>query len=396
MTTGGVRERYRRVLGQYPTGVAIITGRRQDGSPSGMTVGTFSSVSLDPPLVAFMVDRSSSTWPTLASSGSFAVNVLAFDQESLCRQFSSKGQDRFAGVSWSERSTKSPVIDGVAAWVDCTVRDVVEAGDHFIVIGAVLDLDVGTASLPLLFHRGGYGQFTPLTAVAADRDLMTHMRDADLARDEMFDLARDLGVECIASSIVDGELALLASANGAAERALPLSRLGQRLPFTAPLGALFVAWDTEASQNYWMRNATDDVSDLALLSDMLRQVRERGYIVGHGRPSHTAVDELLRDAQSQRPEGPAPHVLPKTVASMIRRYDSAGDLDRHLEDVATIAAPVFDSTGRVVLQLTLFNLPASLTVSDLERYVAALKDAADRVTARKRSEVRACQEGNAS
>jgi flavin reductase (DIM6/NTAB) family NADH-FMN oxidoreductase RutF len=152
---------YRRVLGHYPTGVCVVTAVEPGGSSAGMVVGSFTSVSLDPPLVAFFPDRSSTSWPRIERAGKFCVNILASDQGDLCRRFASKAEDKFAGVAHRVSSNGSPVLDDVVAWVDCTLDTVHEAGDHFIVLGRVQELDISRPDAPLLFFRGKYGNFTP-------------------------------------------------------------------------------------------------------------------------------------------------------------------------------------------------------------------------------------------
>ncbi len=153
---------FRRVLGHYPTGVCVVTAVEPDGMATGMIVGSFTSVSLDPPLVAFFPDRQSTSWPRIARAGRFCVNVLASDQQDLCRRFAAKGGDKFAGVSHRLSTNGSPVLDDVVAWIDCTLDAVHEAGDHFIVLGRVRELDIARADEPLLFFRGQYGNFAPL------------------------------------------------------------------------------------------------------------------------------------------------------------------------------------------------------------------------------------------
>ena len=150
---------FRRVLGHYPTGVCIVTARDTDGEASGMVVGSFTSVSLDPPLVAFFPDKGSTSWPRIERAGRVCVNVLASDQGDLCRRFAAKGGDKFAGLVHNPSANGSPVLDNVVAWVDCTLHAVHEAGDHFIVLGRVLELDIARADQPLLFFRGQYGGF---------------------------------------------------------------------------------------------------------------------------------------------------------------------------------------------------------------------------------------------
>lgn len=149
---------YRRVLGHFATGVTVICAV-DGGEPVGMAANSFTSVSLVPPLVLFCADHDSTTWPRIRAAGAFCVNVLAEDQEELCRLFATKGADRFGGVGWHAAPSGSPIIAGVLAWIDCRIADVHEAGDHAIVVGRVLAMDAAAHGKPLLFYRGGYGRF---------------------------------------------------------------------------------------------------------------------------------------------------------------------------------------------------------------------------------------------
>ncbi|WP_435840775.1 flavin reductase family protein [Streptomyces cinnamoneus] len=165
-------EEFRNVLGHFASGVTVITapGATAPGAeqepPAGFACQSFSSLSLDPPLVVFMVARSSGTWPRIARAGVFCVNVLGSDQGALCRGFavrSSQTDDKFAGVAHEPAPvTGSPRIEGVPAWIDCTIHAVHTAGDHLIVVGRVeaLGADGSAAGAgPLLFHRGTFGTF---------------------------------------------------------------------------------------------------------------------------------------------------------------------------------------------------------------------------------------------
>ncbi|MBI2706670.1 MAG: flavin reductase family protein [Actinobacteria bacterium] len=150
--------KFRQVLGHFPTGVTVITAM-EGGKPVGFAVGSFASLSLAPPQVLLCAGKSSSTWPKIEAAGSFCVNILADDQEDVCRVFASKAEDKFAEIGWKHSGNGAPIINGVLAYVDCTIGDVVESGDHFVVIGVVDDLDVMHEGGPLLFFRGGYGRF---------------------------------------------------------------------------------------------------------------------------------------------------------------------------------------------------------------------------------------------
>jgi 3-hydroxy-9,10-secoandrosta-1,3,5(10)-triene-9,17-dione monooxygenase reductase component len=153
------RATFRSVLGHFASGVAVLSG--MDGAkPVGLACQSFFSLSLDPPLVAVAPSINSNSWPAIARSGSFCINILTDQQEPLCRAFSTSGLDKFQGVGWSPAATGSPRLDDVLAWVDCRVGEVHAAGDHWLVVGEVLDLGVGSGE-PLLFYRGGFGSFTP-------------------------------------------------------------------------------------------------------------------------------------------------------------------------------------------------------------------------------------------
>lgn len=162
VTDAGVLEshRFRRVLGHVPTGVALITATTPEG-PTGMAVNSFASVSLDPPLVSFCAALTSSTWPRIEAAGAFAVNVLGAHDAELCRLFARKGCDRFAGLAHRPGATGAPVLDGVAAHLDCRIHAVHEAGDHVIVLGRVVHLEADEGVPPLVFHGGGYGTLRP-------------------------------------------------------------------------------------------------------------------------------------------------------------------------------------------------------------------------------------------
>jgi 3-hydroxy-9,10-secoandrosta-1,3,5(10)-triene-9,17-dione monooxygenase reductase component len=146
---------YRKVLGCFPTGVTIVTAATPAG-PVGLSIGSFTSVSLDPPLVGFLPARASQSWPRIYEVGQFCVNVLGAGQEDQARLFAAPHDDRFDTVKWQPAPySGAPLLDGVAAWIDCAVEDVIPAGDHVFVLGRVHELDCGAGD-PLVFHQGAY------------------------------------------------------------------------------------------------------------------------------------------------------------------------------------------------------------------------------------------------
>jgi 3-hydroxy-9,10-secoandrosta-1,3,5(10)-triene-9,17-dione monooxygenase reductase component len=143
---------FKEAMGMFATGVTIVSGI-EDGQPVGFTCQSFVSLSIDPPYVAVAPARTSTSWPRIARSGSFCVNVLGEGQEDLCRGFAVSGGPKFDGVAWYPAAgTGSPVIEGTLAWVDCRVALVHDAGDHELILGSVLDIGVGEGSPLLFFH----------------------------------------------------------------------------------------------------------------------------------------------------------------------------------------------------------------------------------------------------
>lgn len=151
---------FRQVMGHFATGVAVVTAT-DDGEPVGLTIQSFTSLSLEPPLVCFAPGKSSATWGRIRAAGSFCVNILGDDQEAVCRAFAASGEDKFAGIGYDAApSTSSPRLHGALAWVDCEIDVVHDAGDHDLCIGRVLALGVtDTTAGPLLYYRSGFGRF---------------------------------------------------------------------------------------------------------------------------------------------------------------------------------------------------------------------------------------------
>ncbi len=148
----------RRALGTFATGVTVVTTMDADGTPRGFTANSFTAVSLEPPLILVCLAKTAASCPVFHAAESYAVNILSEAQKAVSAVFSSRAEDRFAAVDWSTRATGSPIIAGVVAWLDCRMHEVVDAGDHCILIGRIVDYDYA-ASSPLGFCRGAYVSF---------------------------------------------------------------------------------------------------------------------------------------------------------------------------------------------------------------------------------------------
>ncbi|MBI5333800.1 MAG: flavin reductase family protein [Burkholderiales bacterium] len=146
----------RAALGQFATGVTVITTREAGGRPVGLTANSFNSVSLEPPLILWSLARRSSSLAAFIAGGHFAVNVLTAEQRPLAERFASKAADRFDGVPWRAGEGGAPVLDGVAAVFECRHHSHHEAGDHVIFIGQVERCERRLGAAPLVFHGGRF------------------------------------------------------------------------------------------------------------------------------------------------------------------------------------------------------------------------------------------------
>lgn len=147
---------FRDTMGRFCSGVTVVTAMSQ-GKPVGMTLQSFTSVSLSPQLILISPAKTSRAWPLMQRAGSFCVNILAVDQAAVSNTMATKGADKFAEVSWSPSAqTGSPVLDGTLGHIDCSIHAVYEAGDHYLVVGRVRELVTTDKTEPLLFFQGRY------------------------------------------------------------------------------------------------------------------------------------------------------------------------------------------------------------------------------------------------
>jgi 3-hydroxy-9,10-secoandrosta-1,3,5(10)-triene-9,17-dione monooxygenase reductase component len=163
---------FRQVLGQFCTGITIIT-TMHDEVPIGFACQSFAALSLDPPLVLFCPTKVSRSWQAIEASGRFCVNVLTEKQKHVSARFGSKEPDKFAGIDWHSSELGSPIIDNSLAYIDCKVASVHDGGDHFVVFGAVQSLSEAPKikPRPLLFYRGEY------TGIEPDKTTPAQWRD---------------------------------------------------------------------------------------------------------------------------------------------------------------------------------------------------------------------------
>jgi flavin reductase (DIM6/NTAB) family NADH-FMN oxidoreductase RutF len=152
---------FRRILGHWTSGVAVVTAMTADGEPRGLTANAVASVSLDPPLVLACVERTADTHVAIVTAQAFAINILAQDDERSARRFAGDDiADKFTGLAWHASITGAPILDGALAWIDCRLHTTYDGGDHSIFIGQVVAGDAHEGE-PLAYYRGGYARLTP-------------------------------------------------------------------------------------------------------------------------------------------------------------------------------------------------------------------------------------------
>lgn len=363
----------RQVMGQYPTGVTVVTAMGAT-EPLGMVVGTFSSVSLDPPLVCFMPTRGAGAWKAIQDSGDrFCINVLSETQADICGAIASRWENRFEGIPYSLSPGGQPVIHGAVAYVDCTVHKVVEAGDHDIVLGHVESLQVLSTAYPLLFFRGGYGGFQPATLTSRDVAIRAQIDDVTPCRGVMERLAEELDTE-VTVLLRDGDEVVLAAAAGRSAVAKAPTRVGQRLPFAPPMGSLDAALCGEELEEQWLAATAINGIPSEHSRTMLDRVRQRGYSIAFDHAAHDLVEELTTKLARRSPDV-REEDLHEALAAFATNYNR--DLRPGEEvEVRFINAPVFHPNGSLAFGLTLWGPPQPLVEDEVEQLVDAVLDAA--------------------
>jgi flavin reductase (DIM6/NTAB) family NADH-FMN oxidoreductase RutF len=346
-----------------------------------MAVGSFTSVSLDPPLVAFLPDRNSSTFPLIRETGNFCVNILAGGQEEICRGFATKKADRFEGVDWRPTlQTGSPILDGAIAWIDCEIAEVHDAGDHQIVIGRVLELEMASPALPLLFFQGGYGTFTLRTLVLATRGVLNEAaRTADAASEELERLSIDLGLECRVFAQEGNEVVIVAATGYEG----PADRVGVALPFHPPFATTLAAWGSPEVRDAWLDASPVDLStqQRESLRSQLDGIRSQGWTLSMASEATDQAEQFLNTVAEF---GRTPR-LERQMLDIGRRMTGIGDPSllsaETAVNVRTIAAPILTESG-LGLQLTLHGFKPGSDLAFVKHARDLLKETSQQLTRR--------------
>lgn len=375
---------FREVLGHYPTGVVVVTGTHPDGEPVAMVVGTFSSVSMDPPLVAFMPGAHSGTYARLRECPSFVINVLAHDQTDVCRTMAIPADDKFERVGWSPSAQGAPVLDDAVALIHCRREQEVLAGDHYITICAVDDLEVNRPVTPLLFFQGGYGGFNPkgLSALG-DGDFIAALRLAETARPHIRRIADRHGCEsAVLVAIDDEDMTTADSAFGGSAEAY--ERLGARIPLMPPIGEVYVAFAPPQVQEHWLAKAAKDEEAIAHYRGRLEAIRRDGFAVVQVGPEREEEYARLHEALDEYASGPLTpsreRAVREVIAQMSLFFGPVDICEDGTYDLGSIVVPVFNPHGGVSMVLRMTQLPQDVDGTVVREWVASLQQAAAEMT----------------
>ncbi|WP_160150847.1 flavin reductase [Microbacterium timonense] len=380
---------FREVMGNYPTGVTVVTAV-DDAGPIGMVVGTFSSVSLDPPLVAFLPQTRSGTYARLRNAGAYCINVLAHDQVDVCRLLSGPDPDKFDKVEWKPSSLGAPMIEGAVAYIHCSPRPPIDAGDHYIALCDVLSLEANRQTTPLLFFQGGYGGFSPHGMTAyGDADLIEGIRLAAFARPQIELLAREQQCEAaVLVAVTANELTTVGSAYGG--EAKMSERIGERLPMKPPLGEAFIAWAPDAALERWLSGAARDPETVESLRQRLATLRAQGYAVSQIGPEGGSHRDQLVALMAEYAAGDLTPARERSLlgrmAQLMHFFDTSDFDDDGTYNLGGVMAPVLNEQRNIVMLLRLSQLPQSVDGRQVKRWISEIRAAAAAVESELRAD----------
>lgn len=372
---------FRQVLGSFPTGVVVITATGNDGEALAMTVGTFVSVSLDPPLVGFLPSKTSSSWAAIRRSGKrFGVNILGNTQEDVCRAVARRKTNKLEGFDWSLTDYGTPKLAERTAFIDCEIEHIYDGGDHDIVVGRVLSLESVPSTLPLLFFRGGYGSFRPGSMAVEAGIPGRRLAELDHLRPHLERLASHLSLEVTAMCRVDEDLLTVASAGGS-NRSVRVPRVGRRVPFMPPIGGVFAAFGGPEAEAEWLRNIHEDAeTDRAMFDEVLQRVRDSGYAFGFGHEAGKAIEVAsLAANQTDAPEHR--RRLNRVIADAGLSFNTAEIRRDEDYEFHSMTAPVFDADGACAFSLTVWGWKATVRGADVLAVADKLTRTAESCTA---------------
>lgn len=356
---------FRHVMGNYPTGVAVVTTTAPDGELLALVVGTFSSVSLEPPLVSFMPMKTSRTFAKMRDCDTLTINIFGGEQQDEMLAIARRWENKLDGIDWHESPNGNPVLDNALAWIDTTVTEVIEAGDHFIVLCEVEDMLVANPGPPLLFFQGGYGSFVGSTMLSGLRhEALPAIHAAHRAGDELERLADEVGCEVVvyvATSEDEFVTVFAARGPGVSEE----DGFSSRLPIVPPIGDTYMYDKPEEVRERWLTKLKDPSEEVrALHEKRLEAVKESGYLLAYfpeeGSAAYSQMVAATKEYQSAVLTPATERAVRELIGSSTVDYDHRDVEANQVYNVASIVFPVTDPSGETTMTLRISQLPQEM------------------------------------
>ncbi|MEE4021936.1 flavin reductase family protein [Gordonia sp. PKS22-38] len=373
------RKVFRDVLGHYPTGVVVVTGREASGEILAMVVGTFSSVSLDPPLVSFMPMKTSRTFAKMLDCSSLCINILGGEQEDIVLTVAQRWEDKLDGIDWFPSPSGDPVLTDSVAWIDARIANTVEAGDHWIALCEVHDMAVTNPVSPLIFFQGGYGSFVCSSLMARmDHEILPAIHAAHAARPDVEALATEIGCEVsVFTAVSSDEMATVLSATGPGiDRELGLAG---RIPMVPPIGDTYLFDCDGELQDRWvgkLAGAPDEIKQLH--RDRLTFVRDHGYLVSllpsEGDSAYDDLRRATREYDTGRLTPSQERRIRESIAGSAVDYRPRLIADDETYDIGSLVLPIRDGNGSYSMTLRLAQLPAGHTGRRVQQWLARARE----------------------
>lgn len=367
---------WRTVLGEFPTGVVLVTTTGAAGEPLAMIAGSFVAVSQDPPMVGFLPVAGSGTFSALQTKGTFSVSVLGANHESLSRAFGGKSEKRFETAEWNESGDGNLRLTDALAWFDCRLNAVHQAGDHLIALADVEDYGVGDGGggLPLLFLRGGYGAFASPTERFDASDLSRKLRMVVRLREIIANLASKHGVSVLLGALAGDSVVVLAEASGwnVGEEPHDREEFGVSFPFAAPMSPALVAWAPAERSKQWLEGARHLIGsvDRDAYGKLVDEVRTRGYAISAGPTMVDRFDQVIARGGGDRAE----------LVALWRDLHEDHVSESGSDALSSLQIPIFDELGHAAMELVVAGLDL-VGPQELERIVESAFAAARDSTA---------------
>lgn len=364
---------FRNAMGHYPTGVAAVTGRDRDGELLALVVGTFSSVSLEPALVSFMPMKTSKTFNKMRNCTSLCINIFGGEQEQDMLQIARRWEKKFDGIEWYPSPSGDPVLTNSIAWIDTSIEDIVEAGDHWIVLCRVQDLEVTNPVSPLLFFQGGFGSFAGSTSGKLTHEILPAIHAAHSVSEQLEDLATIIGCEVsVFAAVSEDEFATVF--HSLSDAATADHSFATRVPIVPPIGDTYQYDKPAAVQQRWMDKIKDSSEEIREIhTRRLDAVKEKGYLLAHlPLEGSSAYEQMIRATKEYRKASLTPdeqRAINELIGTTTVDYKHREIALEEIYNLASIVFPVRDPGGENTMTLRISQLPQNVTGETVAEWI---------------------------